>query len=162
MHSTSLSAPHCTVRSSITKDSLETWATDLLVLLRLLPPPPALQSLLLHTAVHQHVKRLPQHQVPVVKTPHTCTDKQQKPAEPQQKRLCNPRRENRMWERHFLKNARQNDQSFQQRHNRSLMQVCCTLIILLPGPQVWIERSPECAWQRFKTQLALWRTTTPS
>lgn len=138
MHSTSSSGPHCTVCSSITKDSLESRATDLLVLLRLLPPPPALQSLLLHTAVHQHVQRLPQHQVPVVKTPHACADKPQKPAEPQQKRLCNPmERKQNVGTSLFLKKCCPSHEAIQRRHSGSLKQVCCTLSILLPGPPVW-------------------------
>lgn len=66
-------APHWARALIDHEGSPESWATDLLVLLRLLPPPPALQSLLLHAAVHQHVQRLPQHQVPVVETPHACT-----------------------------------------------------------------------------------------
>lgn len=49
--------------------------TDLFVLLSLLPPPPALQCLSLQPMIHQGVQRLPQHQIPVMKPPHTCTMK---------------------------------------------------------------------------------------
>lgn len=46
---------------------------DLFVLLRLLPPPPALQGLPLRAVVHQRVQGLPQHQVAVVEAPHPCS-----------------------------------------------------------------------------------------
>lgn len=49
------------------------WGTHLLVLLRLLPPPPPLQGLPLGPRAHHGVQRLPQHQVPVVEAPHACS-----------------------------------------------------------------------------------------
>lgn len=52
--------------------------TDLFVLLSLLPPPPALQGVSLRPMVHQCVQRLPQHQVPVVKSPHACVRTQRR------------------------------------------------------------------------------------
>lgn len=45
--------------------------THLLVLLRLLPPPPSLQGLPLCPCPHHGVECFPQDQVPVVKPPHS-------------------------------------------------------------------------------------------
>lgn len=73
------------------KDDLEKCAgsiTDLFVLLGLLPPPPAFQCLSLQPMIHQRVQGLPQHQVPVMKTPHTCIRKENRDIYHIDKILC--------------------------------------------------------------------------
>lgn len=50
--------------------------SHLLVLLRLLPAPSPPQRFPLHSLVHQGVEGLPEHEIPVVEAPHTCSEKE--------------------------------------------------------------------------------------
>lgn len=65
----------------------KTWAqrgwgwSYLLVLLRLLPAPSPLQGFPFHAFIHQGVKGLAKHEVPVVEAPHTCAGEKETAAE---------------------------------------------------------------------------------
>lgn len=51
------------------------FSSYLLVLLRLLPAPPPLQGFPFHPFIHQGIKGFAKHEISIVETPHTCTER---------------------------------------------------------------------------------------
>lgn len=64
----------------------------------------------------------------------------------------------RMWGRHFLKSARQAMRLSSGGTKGASSNSAAHYQFSCRGLQCGPQRSPECAWQRFKTQLSLWRT----